>query len=98
MNKKILEQAIKLAKDARQGDPDVGDIFWFPDNNQIRLVYVGKKQCPSHLGEAVSPFYFPSSMQDGIGFESAEDLINDDEVGKLSVPDGWCGWEEAVKI
>ena len=56
-NLKIKEQARELAKENRKAEPKIKKVFWFPDDNEVRLVEAGDEFLPS-LSGYVEPFYF----------------------------------------
>ena len=91
---KIDHQAYKLAEEAAR-DPFVSDVFWFPHDEEIRLIEVGD-DIPRAGSDDIEPFYFDPSPEDGIDFSSAIALIHSEGVGKLNVPEGWVSWKDAI--
>lgn len=91
------QQAENLAKLNRAGNDDILQIFWFPDESEIRFVETTKSLNHPSI-DYVAAFHFPPSPQDGIKLWSATALINHDEIGQLRLPDGWCGWDDAILI
>lgn len=59
LNATIRNQALLLAEEARRTDPNIIKFFWFPDENEVRLVEVATDMQPSSPDGEVQPFYFP---------------------------------------
>ena len=93
----VRQQAESLAKANREADPDIGDIYWFPADDEIRLVEVVRTPVPTS-GDELEPFYFAPVPADGIDLRSAVALINLEEAGKLKLPTGWGTWNNAKKL
>lgn len=94
---KIKEQAVRLARDNKEGDPAIKAIYWFPDEYEVRLIEV-EDDLPRSEGGFVEPFYFRASEEDNLPAPSALALIRPDEVGKLELPEGWGDWDSAEKL
>jgi hypothetical protein len=90
----IQKQALLLAEEARRTDPNIIKFYWFPAENEVRLVEVATDMQPS-LDDAVQPFYFPASPQHNMPALSGVAIIRDGEDGKLKLPEGWGTWDEA---
>lgn len=90
----IQKQALLLAEEARRTDPNIIKFYWFPAENEVRLVEVATDMQPS-LDDAVQPFYFPASPQHNMPALSGVAIIRDGEDGKLKLPKGWGTWAEA---
>ena len=93
----VRQQAESLAKANREADPDIGDIYWFPADDEIRLVEVVRTPVPVSGGN-LEPFYFPAVPADGIELRSAISLINPEEAGVLKLPADWGTWKGAKKL
>jgi hypothetical protein len=98
MSREIVErQARYLAADNYGVSPDIQRVYWFPDDDEVRLVEVTPQIPVSAEGE-VRPFYFAPSPQDNLPSRSAMAMIQPEEFGKLRLPDGWGDWNSAVLI
>ncbi len=51
INSAVQEQARLLAADNRNAQPDIGRIFWFPDEEEVRLIEVTEQIPVSSEGE-----------------------------------------------
>lgn len=96
-NLDIRKQALLLAEEARRTDPDISKFYWFPANDEVRLIEVTTKIPPSRDNQ-VQPFYFPPAPKQNMAAPSGVALILDGEDRKLSPPKGWGGWETAVEL
>lgn len=94
LNATIRDQALLLAEEARRSDPSIIKFYWFPAQNEVRLVEVATDMQPSPDQE-VQPFYFPASPQHNLPALSGVALIRDGEDGKLKLPEGWGTWADA---
>jgi hypothetical protein len=90
-------QARYLAVDNRQTNPDITRIFWFPDDEEVRMLEVTEQIPVSEDGE-VHPFYFPPAPEYDLPLPSAMVLIQPDEFGKLKLPADWGSWSDAVEL
>ena len=93
----IREQAHKLACANKQAEPYIKKIYWFPSNEEIRLVEVEETTMPT-LSGAVEPFFFEPSPKDGLTVPSGIAIILDKEFGTLNLPQGWGTWKDAVEL
>ena len=95
----IRTQAELLAKENVRAEPNIKTIYWFPNENEVRLVEVENSDIiPQSLSGSVEPFYFDSSPADNLPAPSGIAIIRSDEVEKLSLPDGWGTWDSAKKL
>ncbi len=92
---KIKEQARKLAAEARETDPSITKIFWFPHDQEVRLIEADEDTIKSLTGHA-EPFYFDSTAE--IPAPSGIAIIRPDEIGKLKTPEGWGDWENGQEL
>lgn len=92
----IRKQAEMLARENRESDPEISRIYWFPSDEQIRLVELHESIPPS--GDAVHPFYFHPSPRDGLTAPSGIALIRPSEYKTIKLPEGWGEWENAEEI
>lgn len=98
LNATIRNQALLLAEEARRTDPNIIKFFWFPDDNEVRLVEVATDMQPSSPDGEVQPFYFPPAPKHNMPALSGVALIRDGEQGVLRLPAGWGGWDVAVEL
>jgi hypothetical protein len=94
---KIREQAELLAKENREAEPTIERVYWFPDEEEVRLVELTPVVPQSQEGR-LRPFYFRASPQDGLPAPSGIALIRPEEFGRLEVPRGWPAWDAAVEL
>ena len=97
LNPIIEKQALLLAEEARRTDPSIIKFYWFPADNEVRLVEVATNMQPS-LSAEVEPYYFPPAPRMNMPAPSGVALILAGEDGKLSLPKGWGGWDSAVEL
>jgi hypothetical protein len=93
----IERQARLLAVDNRRAEPDISKVFWFPDEQEVRLVEL-TDQVPHSLDGQVHPFFFRPSPQDQLPAPSVIAMIRVKEFGKLNLPAGWGSWDDAVEL
>jgi hypothetical protein len=91
--------AIIIARDLKIHTP-VDNVYWFPNhiNNEIYLLEVTENTCIS-LGRRVEPYYYSETLN-GYGREVSVGLaiIRPEEFGKVSLPDRWGSWLDAVSL
>lgn len=92
---KILEQAKKLALEARETDPNITKIYWFPHDQEVRLIEIDENTIESLTGQ-VEPFYFDSTAE--IPVPSGIAIVRPDEVGELKMPRGWGDWNNGQEL
>ena len=97
LNGEIQKQAQLLAEDNRRAEPDVTRIFWFPAEEEVRLLELTEQVPRSSEGE-VLPFYFRPAPRHNLPAPSAIAMIRADEFGKLRLPTGWGNWSDAVEL
>lgn len=91
----IRKLAVEQAQESVEAEPSISDVYWFPADDEIRLVEVDEQTVPS---DCVAPFYFRPTPEDGIPVYCAIALIRPEEVRKLELPEGWGSWDDAEKI
>ncbi len=98
MGRELVErQARYLASDNYEAEPDIQKVYWFPDDEEVRLVELTPQIPVTHDG-LLHPFYFRPSPEDDLPSPSAMALIQPDEFGRLRLPDRWGTWSDAVLI
>ena len=95
--KEVEEQAIKLAKDNKKSEPQIKKIFWFPNDDEVRLVEIEDDFIISG-SNVVEPFYFDASPEDDLPLPSGVAIIRSDEFKKISLPDDWGSWDDAQEL
>lgn len=85
----VEEAAKNLARANAEAEPSIVRIFWFPHEQQVRLIEVDD-QMPAD-DEAVHPYYF-SPVTD-IPYVSAVALVSVDQENKAPLPEDWGGWD-----
>src|SRR4051794_12779228 len=93
----VEKQARYLAQENRRSNPDVREVYWFPDDQEVRLLELTEEIPISEDGKA-HPFYFRPSPHDELPQSSGIVLIRPEEFGKLQLPDTWGGWQNARRI
>ena len=97
INPVIERQARLLAEDNRRAEPDIAQVFWFPDDSEVRLIEL-TDQVPANSDGNVQAFYFRPAPADNLPAPSAIALIRSDEFSKLKLPDGWGDWNDAIAL
>jgi hypothetical protein len=92
----IQTQAVLLADEARKTDPDITKIFWFPADDEVRLVEVATDMQPT-IGR-IAPFYFPPSLPDKLPALSGVAVIRAGEEFRIPLPAGWGEWSDAREL
>lgn len=98
ISKNVVEQQARmLAEDNYHAEPDIEKVYWFPDEQEVRLVELTELIPISFEGE-VQPFYFRASPQDDLPVVTAVAMIRPNEFGHLRLPDAWGQWDDAILI
>lgn len=95
--KAIRKQASELARTNKQAEPSIVKVYWFPNNDEIRLVGLEASTVPA-LSGYVEPFFFGPSPKDGLTVPSGIAIIQTEEYRKLKLPKGWGTWNDAVEL
>jgi hypothetical protein len=95
--KLIERQARLLARENRFAEPAITRVFWFPDEAEVRMIELDEN-VPSSLDGEVHPFYFRASPEDDLPAPTAVALIHPNEYRKLTVPQEWGDWNQAIEI
>lgn len=93
----IRDQAELLARENREADPEIEDVFWFPDAREVRLVETSPV-VPRCTDMKIHPFYFRAAPEDDLPAPSAIALIRPDEVRQAELPEGWGSWDDGRKL
>ncbi len=92
---KVKNEAIKLAKENKKAEPNILKIFWFPHEEEIRLIEV-EDDIPDSIENEIEVFYFGQSQN--VPINSAIGLIRSNEIGKLKLPENWGNWAVAEEL
>lgn len=91
----IAECVLRLVRETWETNQDVQDVYWFPDETEIRLIEITPNQVIGLCGE-VEPFYFDATKEVPYPFGLA--VINTNDVGKLRLPPRWGEWNDAIVL
>ena len=94
-HQQIREYARRLAEANAEAEPSISDAYWFPAEDEIRLIEVDRDTPPS---DCVMPFYFGEDPEGDIPVPSGIAMIRPEEKDTLSPPEGWGTWGDAVLI
>jgi hypothetical protein len=83
----------EIIKDYTEDGTGVKDLYFFPHPTELRVIIVtNDESIPKNSDEKIHAFYFENyNWWEGIG------LIREEEWGKLELPEGWGGYENAIK-
>ena len=98
MNQDVRAAALEIVRENREGDPDIQEVYLFPAEAEIRLIYIDSNTTPNRGNDAVTPFYFGRDLQGGLPYRSAIALIRPEERAMLHPPEGWGAWSDAEVI
>ncbi len=93
----IKEQAIRIAKENKTADPQIDEVYWFPSEDEVRLVELEENFITSASG-CLEPFYFSASPEDELPVPSGIAIIKKEEYKKITLPQGWGKWSDAEKL
>lgn len=93
----VERQAKLLAKENRQAEPQISKVYWFPDDNEVRLVEL-HSEVPSSGDQQLHPYFFRPSPEDNLPAPTGVALIQPDEFGCLGLPPGWGKWDDVVEL
>jgi hypothetical protein len=93
----IHEQAELVARENREGNPEIVKVYWFPSPDEVRLVET-MRDLPVIEEDRIYPFYWPPRPEDGVLVWSGIALILPEEVGQVPLPPEWGRWEDAVEL
>jgi len=93
----VERQAKLLALDNRRAEPGIIKMYWFPDDEEVRLVGL-LPSVPRTDNGSVQPYHFLANPAASLPAPSGIALIRPDEFGKLELPAGWGSWDDAVPL
>jgi hypothetical protein len=91
----IKTVAGRLAEMNAQAEPNIEEIYLFPDQEEIRLIELDSSTISSRQ---ITPFYFAPDPAGGIPYRFGIALIRPEEKDILSPPIQWGNWSDAVPI
>lgn len=94
---RIREQAILLARENKKAEPGITKVYWFPDDQEVRLIEL-EDEIPPSVSGVVEPFYFGPSVCDNLPAPSGVALIRSDEFRRLDLPEDWGDWDRAQEL
>lgn len=97
MSAEIERQARWLAAENRKSDPEIKQVYWFPNEIEVRLVELIDAVPESNDG-LLHPYHFRPSSLNQLLAPSGIALIRTTEFGKLRLPPKWGDWSEAVLL
>ena len=98
----VKQLALKTATYYKKIDPDIIDIYWFPCEEEIRLICLDKGMELANGkdvdddNESVLLFYF--SKCDEYPLWAVIGQINKKFFGKKKLPEKWGGWSNGIKM
>ncbi len=95
MNPEVKAAALEIVRENREADPDIQEVYLFPAQDEIRLIYVDPNTMPHRGDSAIAPFYFGRDLQSGLPYRSAIALIRPEERASLFPPENWGTWDDA---
>lgn len=93
----IKQQAEELARANREAEPTISETYWFPHEDEVRLVEIDPS-APSSPDGRVHPFRFRPSPADGLPAPSDVALVSPDDFRRAELPEGWGSWDKAEKL
>jgi len=97
-NKDVIKrQAEKLAKANREAEPTISDVYWFPHDEEVRLIELDSA-VPRSPDNRVHPFHFRPAPSQGLPAPSGVALISPDEFRQAELPEDWGTWDQAEKL
>lgn len=93
----IERQAKLLADENMEADPEIEAVYWFPNEDEVRLVEI-TPSIPSSTDNRVHPFYFRADPASNFPAPSGIALIRPQEFKSSTLPDRWGNWNQAQLI
>lgn len=91
----VEQAARKMAAANAEAAPETEAIYFFPSQNEIRLIETDPTTLPS---TEIVPYYFGAAPQSGIPYRSSVALIRPEEAFRLAPPPEWGTWKDAIKL
>ncbi len=93
----IEKQARMMAEEARLNDPGITGVFFFPTDQEVRLIEV-VSDVPVASGDRVNVFYFNPAPDCGMPALSGVGVVRPDDLGRVALPEGWGDWKDGIKL
>ncbi len=90
----IKETAQNLVDSNAEAVPEIEEIWFFYNDEEIRLIEVHSSLPPDN---EIAAYHFPADPDNGIGYPIAVALINSADK-ELPLPDGWGSWDKAERL
>ena len=94
----LRTEALELARKNLQSEPSLEAIYWFPHETELRLVEAYDDVPPTLDGVARAFYWRGTGTDAGKEIWTAIALMQPEEIGRLKLPEGWGGWEDAERI
>lgn len=92
----IQDAALDLAISSAESDPTIRKIYWFPNDQQVRLLHIDSESIKTDDQDA-RPFYF--NKVEGIPFTVGLAMLHPDEERLKAPPVEWASdWSDAKII
>ncbi len=88
--------ARQLAKENAESEPSILRIYWFPHDEEIRLLEIDEHALKHDDDDTIHPFYF--RPVEGIPFISGIALVPPSEEKEKLVPPEWGDWSSGVLV
>ena len=98
INSDVRAAALEIVRENREADPDLKEVYLFPDEEEIRLVYLDPNTMPHRGDNWITPFYFGRDVKGGLPYRSAIALIRPEEFDSLLPPQAWGTWRDAEAL
>jgi hypothetical protein len=93
----IERQARLLADENMDADPDIEAVYWFPNQDEVRLVEI-TPSIPTSTDNRVHPYYFRPDPASNFPAPSGIALIQPQEFKASTLPERWGDWNQAKLI
>lgn len=94
----IRTAAKQLWENSVEAEPVTTAVYLFPDDNEIRLIYLDPTTASSRGEQIVRPYYFGINTASGLPYRSAIAVIRPEEKDTLQPPEGWGTWQQAELV
>ena len=98
LNPEVRAAALAIVRENREGDPMLKEVYLFPAEDEIRMIYLDPESRPHRGDGTIRPFYFGRDIPGGLAYRSAIASIRPEERESLLPPEGWGSWEDAELI
>ena len=90
------EEATWLAHENADSERSIEASYWFPSEDEFRIVHVDATTLPSD--GRLRPFPLADDPAEGINYPVRVAFVLPDEVHQVALPEGWGTWEQAVMV